>query len=116
MVMPIISGVISRPELLAVAPITTCMNSGRKMVAPTAAAPIRKPRLLPITKTLLRKSRSGSSGSSARSSCRISSPINTTAATARPRICGEVQANSLPPQVVMSSSATIPGTSKVAPR
>jgi hypothetical protein len=80
------------------------------------ASPARK--LSPATseKFRLRNTCSGRIGSAARASIIRKAATVATATNARPRICGDVQAYWLPPQVEMSTIAVVATARTSAPR
>ncbi len=109
-------GSSSRPELVAEAPCTACWYSGRKSVAPNITKPTMKPMTDISVKLRLRKMCSGSTGSAALV-CQKTKPMRE--ATPRPvssMICAEVQAYSVPPQVVTSTMAVMPTVSRAMPK
>jgi hypothetical protein len=89
---PAVIGRISSPELVALAPSTTCKYNGMNPITPNIAKPI----ISVITPDRLtvgsRNSRSGSTGPAARSSTMANAASSTTAAAARPTITAEPHA------------------------
>src|SRR6266508_2022205 len=97
---PAINGMSCRPEVVADSPFTTCWYCGRYVVAPYSAAPTARAITHDTTKTELRNRCSGTSGSGTPRSTRTNAASNPTAPTTRPRITGDPQSYSLPPQLV----------------
>ncbi|CAM5656064.1 hypothetical protein SFUMM280S_11074 [Streptomyces fumanus] len=109
-------GSSSSPELVAHAPCTDCWYSGRKRVAPNITKPTMKPISDISVKLRLRKMCSGTTGSAALV-CQNTNP--TSVVTPMPissMIRAEVQAYSVPPQVVTRTIAVMPMVSRAAPR
>ena len=69
-VTPSIIGVSARPLTVGDSPCTVCWNSGRNVIAPNMARPVRKVIAIDREKFRLRKTCSGSIGSAARISVR----------------------------------------------
>ena len=113
--MPAIIGSSSRPELVADAPWTTCWYSGRKLIAPNIVKPSRKPTTAVSEKLRLRNNWRDRIGSGARRSTTTNATSVTSASATSPRICADRQAYSLPPHVVISTSAVMPTASSPAP-
>jgi hypothetical protein len=86
---PAINGRMFSPELVALAPSTSCRNTGRNVIAPNIANPITKPTPLATLKTWMRKSRNGRIGSDVRRSTTTKPASITTPMIPRPTICSE---------------------------
>ena len=65
---PTISGTSSSPEFVALAPLTTCRNSGKNTIAPNMLTPITSDIAAQTANTRLLNSPSGRIGSAARRS------------------------------------------------
>ena len=113
---PPITGSNWSPDAVGLAPFTTWRNSGRYVTDPKSAKPTISPTRLVVTKTLLRKSESGSTGSAARRSANTNAQRLTTPITPSPTISGEPHAYSEPPRVVSSTIALRPAASSPVPR
>ncbi len=87
---PPISGNRRTPDWMGLMPFTSWKNRGRKVRAPNMANPTTKPMALAAAKTLLAKRGRGITGSTARRSASRNRPPNTTPATARPTMKGDV--------------------------
>jgi hypothetical protein len=103
------------PELVALAPSTSCRKTGRKVIAPNIAKPITKPTPLATLNTWMRKSRKGSIGSLTRRSTTTNPASITTPMIPRAKIGSESHAYCVPPQVVIRISAEAPAARKNAP-
>lgn len=90
-------GSMYTPDMVGVTPRTTCKNVGRYVIAPNIAKPMTKLMTAESAKVRTRKSLSGRTGSAALRSTATKSTARTTASTARPMICGELQAQVVPP-------------------
>ena len=90
--MPAVMGISISPDRVGEAPCAIWRKIGRKVMAPNIAAPAMNPMMLVTQKTFIRKSPSGSMGSSARRSMRRKAMPATTASAARPRVWAESQA------------------------
>ena len=95
-----ISGRSSRPEAVALAPVTTCRYSGVKTTAAKNAHVVRNSVAETTSNTGSRNSRSGRIGSGARRSWATNATSSATAAAPRPTISAEVQPYWRPPHVV----------------
>ena len=113
--MPSIIGSSSRPLLVADAPCTVCWYSGRKLIAPNIAKPSRKPIAETSAKLRLRNSPSDRIGSAARRSTKPNAISDATPSTSQAEDLPEPHAYSLPPQVVIRTSAVMPTESRPAP-
>src|SRR5919204_5548940 len=113
---PNISGSSSRPELVALAPVTSCRYRGKKLITPNMANPMMKLTALDTSKVELRNRVSGMMGSAARRSTSAKAVSRTGAASPRPTIVEDPQAYSAPPQVVRSTTQATPAASRAAPR
>ena len=86
------------------------------MIAPKSAKPTMKPTALVTANVWLRKSSSGRIGSAARLSCQRNAGTRTTLAMISPIICGELQAQVVPPRLVKRTIAPRLAASSAAPR
>ena len=85
------------------------------MIAPNSAKPTMKPTALVAVNVRLRKSESGRIGSSARRSTSKKIGSRTMLRTISPTICGEPQAQVVPPRLVKSTIAVRAAASSAAP-
>ncbi len=97
---PPISGNIWRPDVVGLAPCTTCRKSGRYVTEPNRAKPTIKPTAEVTQKARLRKSLKGSTGSSALPSAKRKATKETTAITISPMMKEDDQGYSVPPRSV----------------
>ena len=115
-VTPSIIGVSISPLTVGDAPCTVCWYSGRKVIAPNMARPVRNVIAIVSEKLPLRKTCSGSMGSAARVSVIKNPATAATVTSASPTISGEPQAYCVPPQVASRMSAVAATASSVPPR
>ena len=90
--MPIIIGTISSPACDGLAPVVVCRNNGTKTVMANSAAVARNSATLATATVRVRRTFSGTIGSSARRSRATSAAASTTSAVARATIGAEVHA------------------------
>ena len=99
MVNPTIIGVSIRPLSVGEAPWTVCWYSGRNVIAPNMARPVRKVRAMVTEKFRFLNTCSGRIGSAARVWRYRNPAVAAAVSRARPMICPEPQRYSVPPQV-----------------
>ena len=109
------NGTSSSPELVALAPLTTCRNSGRNTIAPNMLTPITSDIAVHTANTRLLNSPSGRIGSTARRSWPTVSAPSTSAAAASPRIWGDAHGYWVPPHDPARSRLETAATSSPAP-
>src|ERR1700678_3718165 len=91
-VTPSIIGVSISPLTTAEAPWTVCWYSGRNVIAPNIAMPVKNVSIIATEKFLLRKTRSGKMGSAALVSVTRNPMVAATERTRRTMICSEPHA------------------------
>ena len=109
-------GRVRTPEIVAESPSTYCRKVGRNVIAPSIAKPTMKLRIEQTVKTGLPNSRIGSIGWAARVSAQQKAARARTPPAKRPMMTGELQAYSLPPQLVARIRALAPTATRAMPR
>src|ERR1700694_3371011 len=87
---PATIGKVRRPETVAETPSTNCMKVGRNVIAPSIAKPTTNASPQQTVKTEFLNSRIGRIGSAARVSTHTKMPSDSTDATHRPTMVGDV--------------------------
>ena len=113
---PIIIGVSTIPEFVALSPSTPWTKRGRYRIAPNIAALTRNVAITETTKMLFLNSRGLMIGSAARISIKTKMISMTTENAKRPMICQEPQGYCVPAHEKASSKGTVPATRVTEPR
>ena len=109
------SGRSRKPDCVALAPVTTCRNTGMNTTTAKNASVVRNSVAETTVKTGMRNSRSGRIGSLARRSRAIHPASSVAPAAASPTISADPHAYSRPPHVVTSSTHVSAPASSPAP-
>ncbi len=116
MVTPIIIGVSASPLMVGDSPWTVCWYSGRNVIAPNMARPVRKVSAIVTEKFRFLNTCSGRIGSATRSSTTQNATVAATASRPSPMICAEAHRYSVPPQVASRTSEVAARASSAPPR
>ena len=113
---PIIIGVSTTPEPVALSPRTACTKSGRNSVAPNMPTLSRKVAMTETLKMLFLNRAGSMIGSAARFSIQKNSPVMSAANSSSPTIWTESQAYWVPAHEKASSIGTVAATRARAPK
>src|ERR687893_1322914 len=109
------NGMSTAPELVTLAPMTSCAKTGMKKMAPYMAMATVMLETFERVKTEFFQSLNGSTGSPARFSLTTNAIRTTAPATYRETICHEPHRYWVPPQEVASSTAESPSPKATKP-
>ena len=115
-VTPIIIGVSASPLIVGDSPWTVCWYSGRNVIAPNIARPVRKVSAIVTEKFLFLNTCSGRIGSAALVWRNRNPAVAATVSRPSPMIWDEAHGYSVPPQVASRMSAVAATASREPPR